>query len=328
MKWDFWLALYLDKHCVARGLMPRTIAAYDGTLRGSRSYVRFRLDDREPDQVSARDLLEYVNYLRTERSNGACAINRQVTILKNFYRAIVAMGQLDANDNPMVHFPKIKAAPTKLPDFLSQEEVRQLLAQPRTDTVLGLRDRALLTLLYGTGIRATECATLTEGNVDLRENTIRVIGKGGHERVIPLNHEVARALEQYRTARGRIIPTTPFFRSRTGASMSRHAVYERVRTCSSRAKIHKRVSPHKMRHTFATHLVRRGVGLVTIRDLLGHRCISSTQVYLHTTAEDLRKAADLHPVEKLVTQIEDLLPNVKLPLQWPPGERLVRASAS
>ena len=326
MKWDFWLELYLGKHCVARGLMPRTIAAYEASLNGFRAYVRFRLDDRGPDELSARDVLEYVEYLRRERRNGAHAVNRQVTILRSFYRAIVAMGQLDASDNPMAVFPKIKAAPSKLPDFLSHEEVRSLLDQPRTDTVLGLRDRALLTLLYGTGIRATECATLTEENVDLRDDTIRVAGKGGHERVVPLNREVARALEQYRAARGRVTPGASFFRTRSGRSMSRYAIYERVRTSARRARLRKRVSPHKMRHTFATHLVRRGVGLVTIRDLLGHRCLSSTQVYLHTTAEDLRRAAALHPVEKLVTQIEDLLPNVKLPLQWPPGERMLRTS--
>jgi len=323
MKWEYWLELYLSRHCTARGLMPRTIAAYDATLQGFRAYVRFRLGDRGPDELSSRDILEYVEYLRRERSNGASAVNRQVTILKNFYRAIVAMGYLDVDANPMAHFPKMKAAPTKLPVFLSEEEIQRLLDQPRTDTVLGLRDRALLTLLYGTGIRATECATLIEADVDLASDTIRVVGKGGHERVLPLNSEVARALARYRVVRGRVAPAASFFRSRNGRALSRNAVYERVRTHSEKAKLHKRVSPHRLRHTFATHLVKRGVRLVTIRDLLGHRCISSTQIYLHTTAEDLRHAAELHPVQKLVAQFDDLLPNVKLPLQWPPGEKIV-----
>lgn len=323
MKWEYWLELYLSRHCTARGLMPRTIAAYDATLQGFRAYVRFRLSDRGPDQLSSRDILEYVEYLRRERSNGASAVNRQVTILKNFYRAIVAMGHLDVDDNPMAHFPKMKAAPNKLPVFLSEDEMQRLLDQPRTDTVLGLRDRAMLTLLYGTGIRATECATLIEADVDLSSDTIRVVGKGGHERVLPLNAEVVRALARYRTARGRVAPAASFFRSRNGRALSRNAIYERVRTHSEKAKLHKRVSPHRLRHTFATHLVKRGVRLVTIRDLLGHRSIASTQIYLHTTAEDLRHAAELHPVQNLVAQLEDLLPNVKLPLQWPPGEKIV-----
>jgi integrase/recombinase XerD len=323
MKWQFWLNLFLDRHCTARGLSPRTIAAYRDTLEGFRAYVRFRLADRGPDELSSRDILEFVDYLRRERRNGPAAVNRQVTILKCFYRAIVAMAQLEVNANPMAHFPKIKAAPTKLPVFLSEEEVERLLAEPATDTVLGLRDRAVLTLLYGTGIRASECAGLTEGDVDLRSNTVRVIGKGGHERTLPLHDKVAAALRQYQTARGKGHPRAPFFRSRKGGALSRNAIYERVRKHAQKARLAKPVSPHRIRHTFATHLINKGVGLVTIRDLLGHRCISSTQIYLHTTAHDLRRAAELHPVEGLVAQVEDLLPNVKLPFQWRPGEKLI-----
>ena len=326
MKWDYWMQLYLDTHCLARGLSPRSIDAYRSTLEGFRAYVRFRLADRGPDELSARDVLEYLEYLRRERRNGPSAVSRQVTILKCFYRAIVAMKHLDVNENPMAHFPRIKAAPSKLPVFLSEEEVHRLLAEPRTDTVFGLRDRALLTLLYGTGIRATECATMSEADADLDNATVRVMGKGGRERAIPLNHEVVRALRQYRTARGPSHPAAPFFRSRRGGGLSRNAIYDCVRRHARRARISKNVSPHRMRHTFATHLVKRGIGLVTIRDLLGHRCISSTQVYLHTTAADLRHAADLHPVEKLVARIEDLLPNVKVPLQWAPGEKKVGTS--
>jgi site-specific recombinase XerD len=293
------------------------------TLDGFRAYVRFRLGDRGPDGLTSRDILEYVDYLRKERDNGPSAVNRQVTVLKNFYRAIVAMDHLDDDQNPMAHFPRIKAAPTKLPIFLSEDEIRKLLNQPRTDTVLGLRDRAILMILYGTGIRSSECASLKEEDVDLVNRTIRVFGKGGHEREIPLNHEVVKALDMYRKARGRVTPRAAFFRSRRGGGLSRNAVYERVRTHARKAGINKRVSPHRIRHTFATHLVRKGVQLVTIRDLLGHRCISSTQIYLHTTAEDMRRAADLHPVEDLVEYVADLLPNVKVPFQWRPGEKTV-----
>src|SRR5262249_39303255 len=155
-----------------------------------------------------------------------------------------------------------------------------------------------------------ECSGLTEADVDLRNNVVRVVGKGGHERTLPLHQKVSTALQQYRTARGEGHPRAAFFRSRKARAMSRNAIYERVRTHARKARLDKPVSPHRMRHTFATHLVNKGVGLVTIRDLLGHRCISSTQIYLHTTARDLRRAAELHPVERLVAQIEDLLPNV------------------
>ncbi len=321
MTWEYWICLYTRTHCAARGLRSSTIAAYQKTLEQFREYVRLRQGDVEPGQVTAWHVLEYVNYLRQERHNGDAAVNRQVTVLKNFYRVIVAMGHLEPAANPLAHFPKMKAKPRKLPVVLSAEEVQNLLASPPKDIVLGLRDRTLLVLLYGTGIRASECATLTEENVDLLAGTIRVVGKGGHERTVPLNPKVAEALRAYRQARGEVPPRSAFFRSRLGKGMSRGAIYERVRTHARRAHIAKRVSPHTLRHTFATHLVRAGVGLVTIRDLLGHRLITSTQIYLHVTAEDLRSAARSHPIARLAPTVEFLLPNVKLPLQYAPQHR-------
>jgi integrase/recombinase XerD len=321
MKWDYWICLYTRTHCIARGLNPSTIAAYRATLHQFRAYVEIRLKDQGPDEVTARDVLEYLEHLRRERDNGDSAVNRQVTILKNFYRAIVAMGHLEPRANPMAHFPRIKARPRKLPTVLSAEEVERLLDQPPRDTILGLRDRALLVLLYGTGIRASECAHLREEDVDLSDCNIRVTGKGGHQRTLPLNDIVVEALKVYRQARGPARAEDAFFRSRSKRGLSRNAVYDRVRRFSQKAGIHKRMSPHRLRHTFATHLVKEGIDLVTIRDLLGHRSITSTQIYLHVTAEDLRKAADAHPIRRLAPRVEHLLPNVKLPFQPAPGRR-------
>ena len=315
MKWDYWIALYVNTHCTARGLRPLTMVAYEATLKGFRQYVHQRLPGKGPDQLSACDMLQYLEHLRKERDNGASALNRQVTVLRNFYRAIVALGHLEPRQNPMAHFPKIKAAPRKLPTTLSREEVSALLDNPKTDTILGIRDRALLTLLYGTGIRASECAGLAEQDIHWEEGLIRVVGKGGHERTVPLNEEVLHVLRQYRLARGGAKPQEPFFRSREGRALSRNAIYERVRLNARKARIAKRVSPHRLRHTFATHLVQEGVGLVTLRDLLGHRQVTSTQIYIHLTAQDLRKAADKHPVSKLIKRMEELLPHLKLPFQ-------------
>jgi len=315
MKWDYWIALYLQTHCTARGLRNSSIESYRDTLLRFREYARTQWAERSPDQISACEVLEFFDYLRRQRHNGPAAINRQVTVLRNFYRAMVALGHLEPRNNPLAYFPKIKAAPRKLPVTLNEEEVRRLIELPKTDTVLGLRDRALLTLLYGTGIRASECAGLRDKDIDWQDRTIHVTGKGGHERTIPLNAEVVHILQQYRLARGVFPGEDAFFRSREGGEMSRNAIYERVRTNARRARIEKRVSPHRLRHTFATHLIQAGVGLVTVRDLLGHRLITSTQIYIHLTAHDLRKAADKHPIAVLVKRMEDLLPNVKLPFQ-------------
>jgi len=117
--------------------------------------------------------------------------------------------------------------------------------------------------------------------------------------------------------RGLQLPAAPFFRSRRGQTLSRGTLYERIRTLGRRARLTKPLSPHRLRHTFASHLVREGINLVTIRDLLGHRMITSTQIYLHVTAHDLRKAAEKHPIARLLGTIEHLLPNVRLPFQRP-----------
>jgi integrase/recombinase XerD len=318
MKWEYWICLYTQTHCTARGLRTTTIAAYQATLAQFRTYIQVRRENKEPDAVAPVDVLDYIRHLREERNNGDAAVNRQVTILKRFYQAMVAMGHLEPAGNPLAQFPRLKARPRKLPVVLSHEEVDKLLQQPDTETILGLRDRAILTLLYATGIRASECASVTEEDVDLLDKTVRVTGKGGHQRVIPLNDSAVDVLAVYRRARGPAQPTAAFFRSRSGKAMTRYAVYERVCKHSRKAGITKRMSPHKLRHTCATHLVKAGVNLVTIRDLLGHRLITSTQIYLHVTAQDLEDAATRHPISRLAPRVADLLPNVKLPFQRPP----------
>lgn len=317
MKWSFWIELYIRTHCVARGLRPLTLLAYEDALVQFREWVRAALADRAPDQLTVREVLAYLQYLREERGNGDSAVNRAVVILRRFYRAMVAMGYLEHAANPLVGFPSIKAVPRKLPVTLSSEQVRRLLAEPKPDTVIGLRDRAMLALLYGTGIRASECAGLRNSQVDLRQLTITVQGKGGHERVIPLNPELAEVLRVYVKARGPALPGAPFFRSRFGRPLSRGSIYERVRTWGQRSRVGCPLSPHRLRHTFATHLVRAGVGLVTIRDLLGHRLITSTQIYLHVTADDLRAAAARHPISRLLDTVKHLLVAGPLPFQKP-----------
>jgi site-specific recombinase XerD len=321
MIWQYWVNLFAQTHCTARGLRPKTIAAYKVTLEQFWDYLLQHNAELSPDTVSARDVLAYVQHLRTARENGDAAVNRVVTILKVFYRAMVAMDMMDYQHNPMIGFPKIKAVAKKLPVVLTDKEMKKLLTLPPKNTVIGIRDRAILALLYGTGIRVSECATLTEECVDLPSKLVTVIGKGGHQRSVPLNEHVVTALTNYRYQRGAALPKTPFFRCRNGNAMQRRTIYERVRTWGERSHIPKRISPHKLRHTFATHLLKAGVGIVTLRDLLGHKQITSTQVYLHVTAQDLREAAEKHPIKKLLSSVELLLPSLRLPMQLGPKRR-------
>lgn len=315
MKWDYWFSLYLQTHCVARGLSAKTIAAYEATLKQYRAWAEQQRPERSPDQLLARDVLSYVEHLRRDRHNGGSAVNRSVVVIRGFYRAVVAMGHMAPRDNPLAQFPKIKATARKLPVFLSPEEAKRLMDAPGCATIIDLRDRAILAMLYATGIRASECAQLRADQLDWSAMTVTVIGKGGHERTVPLNPTALKVLQRYSLARGPIAKTAAFFRSRRGRSLSRCALYERVRTWGRRCRLSRKISPHKLRHTFATHLLRAGVGLVTIRDLLGHRLITSTQIYLHVTAEDLRAAVDRHPIARLIDTVKDLLPDIRLPFQ-------------
>jgi len=317
MKWSFWIERYIRTHCVARGLRPLTLSAYQDALEQFREWVRTALEDRAPDLLTTRDVLAYLQYLREVRGNGDSSVNRAVVILRRFYAAIVAMGYLDPAANPLVGFPSIKAVPRKLPIALSAEQMSRLLAEPQPDTVIGLRDRAMLALLCGTGIRASECASLRNGQVDLLQLSITVQGKGGHERALPLSPVLAELLRAYMQARGPALPTAPFFRSRFGSSLSRGSIYERVRTWGRRSRVGFPLSPHRLRHTFATLLARAKVGLVTIRDLLGHRLITSTQIYLHVTGDDLRDAMTHHPINTLVHIVQHVLPVGPLPFQKP-----------
>ncbi|MGB5165157.1 MAG: tyrosine-type recombinase/integrase [Woeseiaceae bacterium] len=318
MMWQYWIELYTRTFCGARGLSPKSIAAYAATLKQFREYARIVLDDKPPDRITTQDALRYLQHLRDDRMNGASAVNRTATVLRSFYRAMVAMGHLETRDNPMQGLPSIKATPQKQPGFLKIEEVERLLIAPPDDTIIGLRDRAMLVLFYGTGIRASECSHLREGDVDFDHGTVTVVGKGGHERTVPMNDAVVDAMLLYRHHRGPALPRAPFFRSRLGNGMSRGAIYQRVRYWGHRAKIRQRISPHRLRHTFATHLVHKGVNVVTIRDLLGHKQVTSTQIYFHSTAHDLREAANKHPISNLMETIEHLLPDVRLPFQYAP----------
>ena len=134
MKWPFWIELYIRTHCVARGLRPLTLVAYENALKQFHEWVQVKFSDRAPDEITARDVLSYVQYLREVRDNGASAVNRAVVVLRRFYCAMVAMGYLAPSANPLASFPSIKAVPRKLPFALSQEQVSRLLAEPKANT--------------------------------------------------------------------------------------------------------------------------------------------------------------------------------------------------
>jgi len=328
VSWDLWIDLYTETWCTGRNLAPKTIVAYRHVLRQFQAWVIDHHHAIEPTDLTTRIVLNYVTYLRKKRGNGDSAVMRSIVVLKNFFRAMIAFGHLEPRENPMAMFPAMRRSEEKLPTWLNEDETRRLLFAPGRETVLNLRDRAILWLLYATGIRASECATLREEHVDLTAQTVRVMGKGRRERVVSFNYRAAEAMKVYRKARGFAEPCEPFFLKKGGGGINRKIIYDRVKKYARKAKITKRVSPHTLRHTCATHLVQSDVNIVTIRDILGHRQLTSTQVYLHTTAHEMKQVMEDHPIARLAPSVESLIEGVRLPIDHPPKRPKHRTNMS
>jgi len=317
IQWRYWTSLFIERYCPAKGLRAKTIRAYLDAINNFRSFVENNLQGKRPDELRTRDIIEHISHLREKRNNGKSALNTRIATLKSFFKAVVAFEEIRPEDNPMLGVFAVRGLPRKVPRTCSHEEIANLFKTCDRSTLVGTRDRAIFSLLYGTGIRASECAELTENSIDLGNNLIQVVGKGGHERVIPLSPAVKSALLDYRTMRGEITPSTPFFRSMRGKGMSRNAIYERVRSGGIRANLPKRLSPHKLRHTFASHLIENGTNLNTVRVLLGHSQLTSTQIYVHVAGKELQQVANQHPIGRLVENVAARLPGVKLPFRLP-----------
>lgn len=314
MRWNYWIDQYLTRYCTARGLASSSIKTYEDVLTDFASKMQ-NYGKQDPTTVDIRDVFKYLDYLKTERGNGQASIFKNSGVIKNFFYGLESLGHIAANDNPMKSFKKVKVPPRKFRDVLSRKEVKRLLEAPNEGTVLGVRDRAVILLMYSTGIRASECSSLKESDVDLDGNQIKVTGKGGHERIVPLNKMTARYLKKYRQVRGAVGIKGCFFKTRLGDGLNRKGIYDRIKKYIRVAKIFKKISPHNLRHTFATHTLKQGVDIITLKELLGHRCIASTMVYIRMTVLDLRKAIDIHPVNNFGDIVDSFLPNVRLPYQ-------------
>jgi len=275
-----------------RRLSPRTTAAYAADLRRFAHHARRA--GVEPDRFGRR---EYLDYLEALRAGGLSARSaaRHVSSLRSFFRYLVREGVLEANPLADARAPR---AGRPLPRYLTVSEVMALLDAPDVATPEGLRDRAILRLLYAAGLRASEVVGLTLQNVDARAGFVRIVGKGGRERVVPVADEALEALARYlREGRpsflkGRL--TDALFLSRRGRPITRQALWGRLKRWAKAAGIEKKVSPHMLRHSFAGHLLAGGADLRAVQTMLGHADIATTQVYTHVTPERLREVHRKH----------------------------------
>ena len=290
------MQLFLEYLTVELGLSANTRQAYERDLRLFCKTLGFKNSDALVN-VSREQITWYMTQLK-EKGLAAATIARKLAAIKAFYRFMTAEGYMDANPAEVV---EAGTKGIKLPHVLSEDEVVRLLNQPDITTSEGFRDRTMLEVLYATGMRVSELINLTLERVDLNMKYIIAFGKGSKERIVPLGSVAAEFLQQYLekvrpklTHAGR--NTNIVFLAFGGHELTRQRFWQIIRAYGRKAKINKALTPHILRHSFATHLLDNGADLRSVQELLGHSDISTTQIYTHLTNKRLRDIyAKAHP---------------------------------
>jgi len=286
---------FLDALWMERGLSGNTLVAYRRDLTGFADYL-WQQTGRQLLAARREDLLAYL----AERVNTGAkprTTARLLSSLRRFYQHAVREGWRETDPSDRIDAPKLGRS---LPSSLSEDEVEALIDVPTVDTALGLRDRAMLELLYATGLRVSELVDLRLLQINLRQGVVRTLGKGSKERLVPLGETAAEWLETYlQDGRGALLKGREcehLFVTQRGAAMTRQAFWYLIKRHAQRAGIHKHLSPHTLRHSFATHLLNHGADLRVVQMLLGHSDLSTTQIYTHVAQERLKGLhAQHHP---------------------------------
>lgn len=290
------MQLFLEYLTVELGLSANTRQAYERDLRLFCKTLGFKNSDALVN-VNREQITGYMTQLK-EKGLAAATIARKLAAIKAFYRFMTAEGYMDANPAEVV---EAGTKGIKLPRVLSEDEVVRLLSQPDITTAEGFRDRTMLEVLYATGMRVSELINLTLERVDLNMKYIIAFGKGSKERIVPLGSVAAEFLQQYlEKVRPKLTHedknTNIVFLAFGGHELTRQRFWQIIRAYGRKANINKALTPHILRHSFATHLLDNGADLRSVQELLGHSDISTTQIYTHLTNKRLRDIyAKAHP---------------------------------
>lgn len=277
---------FLDALWAERGVSPATSDAYRRDLEQFVSEL--------PRAVSATTRADVLDFLASRMRSGAntSSIVRQLSCLRQFF-AWARRERLISVD-PMLDLEGPRR-PRALPGTMRASEVEALLSAPDMKAPLGLRDRAILETLYASGMRVSELAALTLARLNLGQGVVRVLGKGGRERLVPLGETACEVLRHWLSARPGLKPQGDWvFVSRTGRALSRQAIWARIRDLAVRAGINEPVHPHRLRHSFATHLLDNGADLRVVQMLLGHADLATTQIYTHVSRSRLKSLHERH----------------------------------
>ncbi len=286
---EFLQMLYLE-----HGLSDNTVAAYRTDIRKFCDYLS-TVDDAKLSlsEVAAEHIQRYVHF-RHDKGLSHRSTSRSLSALRAFYAAQIAGGLRKDNPLSQITNPKLTV---DLPSTLTEGQVDALLDEPNIDDPIEMRDRAMLETLYATGLRVTELISLQLSQVSLTQGVVRVTGKGNKERLVPLGEAAVEQLEHYmRVARPELLQTTSdiVFPSRRGVKMTRQTFWHRIKLYAKRAGIRSKLSPHTLRHAFATHLLNHGADLRVVQMLLGHSDLSTTQIYTHVAKERLQAIVGAH----------------------------------
>lgn len=291
--------LWLDHLAVERGVSPNTLSNY---RRDVERYLDWLEGTGKTDlsEVASTDLEDYVADLRRggdgKKGLAASSASRALVVARGLHKFAVSEGAVAADVAAGVSPPKVGE---KLPDTLTIDEVGSLLDACPDETPAQLRDKALLEVLYATGARISEVLALVVDDIAETRDFIKVTGKGDKQRIVPVGGAAQRALEAY-LVRGRPALTTgkshAVFLNKRGGALSRQSSWTIIKDAASRAGLNKAISPHTMRHSFATHLLEGGADVRTVQELLGHASVTTTQIYTHVTPENLREVwTSSHP---------------------------------
>jgi integrase/recombinase XerD len=287
---------YLSFLRVEKGLAENSVRAYARDLAKFAAFAARR--GRTLAQISRDDVVDFLGQLYAQKLDSK-SVARHLVALRGFFKFAASERWRKGDPTSNLESPKVWKT---LPSFLSLEEVERLLRQPEPSTPAGLRDRAMLELLYSTGLRVSELLSLRTGDLDMQMGCLRCVGKGNKERLIPVGKAALAAVRDYlrggratlaQRARGAAV--APFlFLNQRGGRMSRVGFWKILKQYGTKAGVRKKLSPHKLRHSFATHLLERGADLRSVQMMLGHADISTTQIYTHVVQERLKQVYKAH----------------------------------
>jgi integrase/recombinase XerC len=289
------IATFIQYLKAERNASPHTLEAYSRDLEQFSAFISQQIDPSLTiRQLTHLHIRRYLASIHKELSKGSAG--RKLAAIRSLFRFLLRRGILEKNPAELVSSPKREK---KLPFHLDIDEVTTLIEAPDAITPLSMRDRAILETLYSSGLRVSELTGLNIGGADLAAGSVKVLGKGGKERIVPLGSKAVKALEEYLDLRGSRELNAPLFLNSRGGRLTRRSVARIVDRYMIHLETMKKASPHTLRHTFATHLLEGGADLRSIQEMLGHASLSTTQKYTHVSIDRLLEVYDkAHPKAK------------------------------